>query len=187
MFFSSKPDKPQIELFIAEQKNSDLTYTEVGVTETNSYPFWNRDHNRTLIGNGDRTYKSAYAAIQTWKMFDIPWIELHANSTFICKDLNVAILVHHLGFWSLNAARIVYIIQESERFGFAYGTLQEHGEMGEERFSVDINPSTGDVHYDILAVSRPRHLMAMLGYPYTRYLQKCFALESMLAMKRSVG
>jgi len=43
----------------------------------------------------------------------------------------------HFGFWSLNAARIVYLIEEDgpcEKHGFAYGTLPEHGERGEERW-----------------------------------------------------
>ena len=58
---------------------------------------------------------------------------------------DVAILIHHFGCHSLNGARIVYLIDDDgpvKRFGFAYGTLQEHAESGEERFMVEWNRKT---------------------------------------------
>jgi uncharacterized protein (UPF0548 family) len=46
----------------------------------------------------------------------------------------VAVLARHHGFRSLNACRIVYLIDEDDgdvrRCGFAYGTLPEHAERG---------------------------------------------------------
>ena len=71
----------------------------------------------------------------------------------------------HFGFWSLNACRIVYTIDEEGpvvRFGFAYGTLPDHAEQGEERFSVEWHHEDGTVWYDILAFSRPNHPLASL-------------------------
>ena len=47
------------------------------------------------------------------------------------------LLARALGLWVLNACRIVYVIEEDgplRRFAFAYGTLPEHAESGEERF-----------------------------------------------------
>ena len=45
----------------------------------------------------------------------------------------VAVVVRHYGFWSLNACRIVYVLDDTapdgtevRRVGFAYGTLPEH-------------------------------------------------------------
>jgi uncharacterized protein (UPF0548 family) len=45
----------------------------------------------------------------------------------------VGVLGLHFGFWSLNACRIVYVIEEEEasllrRYGFAFGTLPGHVE-----------------------------------------------------------
>ena len=57
-------------------------------------------------------------------------------------------LVHHLGFFSLNACRIVYRGDNdagNKRFGFAYGTLEEHAESGEERFTVEWNRANDKV------------------------------------------
>ena len=96
--------------------------------------------------------------------------------------------VHHLGFWSLNACRIVYTIEETgpiERFGFAYGTLPDHAAIGEERFTVEFHSHDQAVWYDVYAFSRPRPL-ARLAYPYTRALQKRFAADSKRAMQKAV-
>ena len=97
----------------------------------------------------------------------------------------VGIAARVWGVWSLNAARIVYVIDESQRFGFAYGTLPGHVEMGEERFLIE-RTEDDSVWYDILAFSRPRHLLTKLGYPMIRRLQKRFGRESAAAMQRIV-
>ena len=56
----------------------------------------------------------------------------------------------------VNACRVVYVVDEEEpiqRYGFAYGTLPDHAETGEERFLVEWNRASGEVWYDILAFS----------------------------------
>jgi uncharacterized protein (UPF0548 family) len=64
-------------------------------------------------------------------------VELCGSDTLIEPGQTVAVLTRVCGLWSLNACRIVYVIQEDRRFGYAYGTLPEHAESGEERFLVD--------------------------------------------------
>jgi uncharacterized protein (UPF0548 family) len=93
------------------------------------------------------------------------------------------------GLWWLNACQIVYIVDEDgpvKRFGFAYGTLPEHAESGEERFTVEWHEQDDAVWYDILAFSRPQQFLARLGYPFARRLQKRFARDSASAMLRAV-
>lgn len=118
-------------------------------------------------------------------MFDLGWVELCWPDTPIEVGATVAVLVRHYGFWSLNACRIVYVVEETERYGFAYGTLAEHGEAGEERFTVEMRAEDQRVWYDIYAFSRPRGL-ARIGYPLARRLQKRFAGDSKEAMRRAV-
>jgi uncharacterized protein (UPF0548 family) len=95
------------------------------------------------------------------------------------------VLAHLPGFWSLNACRIVFVIDEEgevRRYGFAYGTLPEHVERGQESFVIEWNNEDDSVWYDIFAYSRPNHFLAKMGYPITRLLQKRFARDSMKAM-----
>ena len=97
-------------------------------------------------------------------------------------------LARHYGFWSLNAAHIADVIEESgevERFG--YGTLPGPGERGEERFLIEWSREDDSVHYDVFAFSRLNHPLAWPGYPLTRALQRRFARDSKMATVRAVA
>jgi uncharacterized protein (UPF0548 family) len=90
----------------------------------------------------------------------------------------------------MNASRIVYVVDEAgpmTRFGFAYGTLPDHVETGEERFLIEWDRADNRVRYDILAFSRPRHVLARLGNPMMRRMQKKFGRDSVAAMLRAVA
>ena len=189
MIFLSKPNQDAILAFISSQKTQEFSYADVGCSRSQAPAKYVADHNRVKLGQGLDTFERAKAAIARWKMFDMPWIELCWPNTSIETGATVAVLISHLGFWSLNACRIVYVIQEDaalHTYGFAYGTLPEHGEVGEERFSVEYFPSDQSVWYDLYAISRPGRL-ARLAYPYTRALQKRFANDSKAAMQRAVA
>jgi len=123
-------------------------------------------------------------------MFSMRWVSLHWTSAPIQVGTEVAVLVRHFGFYSLNACRIVYVVHDEgprKRFAFAYGTLAEHAESGEERFAVEWNRDEDEVWYDILAFSRPRQMVARLGYPLSRLLQKRFVEGSKAAMVEAVS
>ncbi|HEV8396440.1 MAG TPA: DUF1990 family protein [Vicinamibacterales bacterium] len=92
------------------------------------------------------------------------------------------------GFWSLNGCRVVHPIGEpgGSTFGFAYGTLTNHAESGEEIFEVSLDPVTDEVSYRIRVVSRPRAALAALAFPYTRLLQARFRRASALAVRRAI-
>jgi uncharacterized protein (UPF0548 family) len=189
MFLMHQPSEQKIESFISAQRGKPLSYGPGGITRDPPPSGYNVDRNRLLLGSGLRTYRAAVAAIRNWKMFDIGWVRLFRDDTPIEAGSTVAVVVRHLGFWSMNACRIVYVIEESdplERYGFAYGTLPEHAERGEERFTVEWSRQDDAVWYDILAVSKPGRL-AGLGYPYARRLQRRFADGSKEAMMRAVA
>jgi len=187
MFCLSRPDRNAIAAFLSAQQDQTFSYPEVGSSQQQTPNGYVTDHNRIELGKGVETFERAKRAVRNWKMFDIPWIDLCWPDTPVERGVGVAVLISHLGFWSLNACRIVYVIDEhgpSEKYGFAYGTLPDHGERGEERFTVEIN-SDQTVWYDLYAFSRP-NMLARLTYPYTRLLQKRFASDSKAAMQRAV-
>jgi uncharacterized protein (UPF0548 family) len=124
-------------------------------------------------------------SLRSWVMFSLGWVEVFPANAPIEAGSTVAVLVKHFGFWSLNACRVVFVVHEPRSFGFAYGSLHDHAEKGEERFSVDWLEDDC-VYYNILAFSRPRMWQAKLLWPLSRKLQKRFARESMAAMRRAV-
>jgi uncharacterized protein (UPF0548 family) len=146
------------------------------------------DHNQVRLGDGPDVFEQATMALRRWRMFQLEWVELFWPSAPIEVGTDVAVLVRACGLWSLNACRIVYVVDETtpvRRYGFAYGTLPEHAESGEERFCVEWRRDDDSVWYDILAFSRPCHPLARWGYPLTRLMQKRFARDSMAAMRRA--
>lgn len=109
-------------------------------------------------------------------MMDLGWLRV------VVRGREVGIVIRHYGFWSVNVSRVMRVEDGPASYAMVYGTLPEHAESGEERFSVSLR-SNGTVWYEIEAFSRPRHLLARIGYPLTRRLQKRFARDSMRRMQ----
>lgn len=188
MFLLRKPSAEFLRDFLLSQKGQPFSYDRSGATRCETPPQnYNVDRNRVQLGRGARVFEQACEALRQWKMLDLDWIQLCGPNSPIEVNSTIAVLISHAGFWSLNPSRIVYVIEEHgdcERYGFAYGTLPEHCEQGEERFSVDFHPADESVWYEIYAFSLPRSL-ARLGSPYARMLQRRFARDSMNAMKKA--
>jgi uncharacterized protein (UPF0548 family) len=147
------------------------------------------DRTRSKLGTGERTYSSAKDALRSWQQFDLGWLEVWPPNTPIEPGQTVVVIGRALRTWWLNACRIVYVVEDSGpvcKFGFAYGTLPGHIERGEERFTVEWNRSTDEVWYEVIAFSKPNHLLSRIGYPAVRRQQKRFAMETAASMLRAV-
>jgi uncharacterized protein (UPF0548 family) len=187
IFTLTKPSRKSIDAFLLHAKTQSFSYPETGLTRGENPGEYTVDHSRITLGSGNETFRCAISAIRAWEMFNIGWVRLLPQNAPITAGANVAVVIHHFGFWSKNASRIVYVIEEERRFGFAYGTLQQHAERGEERFTVEWNEKDDSVVYDILAFSRPGLWQTRIANPIARMLQKRFARDSMAAMKQAVA
>lgn len=185
MFYLRRPTAAAIQAFLRQQARHDFTYQAIGATATTPPSGFVVDHTRVRLGMGEEVFLRAKLGLQGWKQFDLGWVTAFPDDTPLCPDKVLAVVARTLGVWSMNAARIVYVVDEPRRFGFAYGTLPGHVERGEERFLIE-RSEDGTVWYDILAFSQPRHLLTKLGYPFVRRLQKRFGRESAAAMVRCV-
>lgn len=186
MFTLTEPSDLDVAKLISSQVNMPFSYAEVGATQTNAPAGYTVDHNRVQLGRGADVYKRAVEALRQWRQFDLGWVTIATKDVKVEKDAMVAVKAWACGMWSLNACRVVYVVAEdgaTTRFGFAYGTLPDHIERGEERFLVEWNRSDDSVWYDILAFSQPRHPLVKLGFPVARMMQKRFARDSLSRMK----
>ena len=187
MFLLRKPSKEQIASFISSQRDLPFSYEYVGATRTEAPAGFVVDHTRAKLGEGEETYRAAVSALNTWKQFDLGWMKIVPPATELVVGAVVAVQAKAFGLWSLNACRVVYMIEADPRFkatfGFAYGTLPAHVECGEERFSVEWQRDD-TVWCDICAFSRPQHQLVKWGRPLARLLQKRFAQDSLAAMAR---
>lgn len=186
MFSIRKPSETLQKAFLARQAGLDFTYSPVGATATNFPAGFQHDHARFLLGSGQPTFDKAKAALRRWQHFDLGWSRAYPDDTPIEANQTVAIVFQLFGVWCLCSAKIVYVVDEQSRFGFAYGTLPGHVECGEELFLIE-RDAAGDVWYDVRAFSRPQHILTKLGYPYVRRLQKYFVRKSAENLRRVVA
>ena len=181
-----KPSPDSLAAFIASQAKLPFSYSAVGATATTPPPGYVVDRTRCKLGEGEAVFTAAKKGLERWEQFRLGWVEAGPPETPIRVGEVVAVMGRAMGCWWVNACRIVYVIDEPGRkFGFAYGTLPDHVESGEERFLIECDPTDGGVWYDIVAFSRPNHILARLGSPLVRRLQKRFARDSAAAMVRA--
>ena len=185
MFLACRPSPENIERFLRESRDLPLSYGPIGIV--NDCADQDIDQATVAIGHGKADFERARAALLAWRQFDIGWVETFPQHAPVAVGTVVAVLIRHLGFWSLNGCRVLYSVglDDVARFGFAYGTLTNHAEAGEELFEVSINSTTDDVMYRIRATSWPQATLARVGHPIVRVLQARFRRHSAEAMKRA--
>lgn len=182
MFTFFQPAESQVSRFLRRESERPYTYPEVGHTRLDAaVQGYNNDFNFIELGRGEAVWAAAQAAIRQWRMFPGGWAYVAPTDTPIEQGRVVAMAARVLGLWWLNSCRIVYVVDEPTRFGFAYGTLPGHAERGEELFLVEKN-ADGTVRYVLKAFSWPRHWAACLAYPLARAYQRKFVRESKQAM-----
>lgn len=185
-----KPSEADVRSFLDRQRQLTFSYREVGASRRGAPPGYSVEHNRVGLGRGRETFERAVGALERWEMFDLGWARILPECSPTEVGTTVCVLARHLGFYSLNAARIVYTVEEDDgpvrRRGFAYGTLPGHAQRGEERFTVEWHREDDSVHYDLYSFARGNGVLVRAGYPVRRMLQKQFAEGSRKAMARAV-
>ncbi|CAN5183908.1 DUF1990 domain-containing protein [soil metagenome] len=92
------------------------------------------------------------------------------GAPFIVPGDSVVLEIPFGPFQVTAPARVVYVVNEVNRRGFAYGTLPGHPESGEESFIVE-QTEDGSVWLEISAFSRPANVLWWLVYPVLRFTQ----------------
>jgi uncharacterized protein (UPF0548 family) len=82
--------------------------------------------------------------------------------------------------------RVLQVIEEDRRRGFAYGTLPGHPVAGEESFVVELAPD-GEVHVDLVSFSRPARWFTVLAAPLTRAGQYLVSERYLAAVRAAVA
>lgn len=191
MFFLTRPTPAALDRILAGCADAPLTYTAVGATRSTPPAGYYVDRYEAELGRGEDAFARARAAVDRFVMYPQPWTHVHRTFEKPHDGAMFIAVIRHLGFWSANPSRIVYTLDETDagiqRYGFALGTARGHAETGEERFEVSWDTRTDSVTYRVVAFSRPYALLARLGTPIARALQKRFARQSRQAMIDAVS
>jgi uncharacterized protein (UPF0548 family) len=146
-----------------------LTYAEVGATQGAMPAGYRHDRYERTLGSGDGVWARAKVDVMAWKA------HTHAGVRVVPDDPPAegadVVLAFRIGpAHALAPCRIVLVVDEEDRAGFAYGTLPGHPERGEESFMVE-RLANGTVRFVITVFSRPDELLVRLGGPMTRQIQ----------------
>ncbi|MBU2665411.1 DUF1990 domain-containing protein [Actinoplanes bogorensis] len=156
-----------------------LTYAEVGATRDERMPAGYAHVVRDeRIAHGRAAFERAADGLFAWRMHRIAGMRPVGELPRPAEGAEA-----RLRFYGMTIpCRVVYVVDEPDRRGFAYGTLPGHPEAGEEAFLVRLD-ADGSVRFEIRAFSRPATLLTRLGGPVAKLVQRYATGRYMKAMR----
>ena len=133
------------------------------------------------LGTGAAAFLAVSDALMSWRMHELAGFGVRASDAVVVVGA-VVVLTTRFGPLAIEApCRVVRVVEEERRRGFAYVTLPGHPVAGEEEFLVEQSGS-GDVTATVSAVSHPATPLARLGTPVTRREQRRIAARYLDAL-----
>ncbi|MDX1890832.1 DUF1990 domain-containing protein [Mycolicibacterium sp. 050158] len=155
-----------------------LTYSEVGATAGALPAGYRHLHASAVIGHGRARFEQAAEAVLRWGM--LRGAGLHVDATTEVAGVGSEVIV---GIGPVRApCRVVYVVDEPDRRGFAYGTLPGHAETGEELFAVRFDPTDESVHAEVTAFSRHGTWWSRCAGPVTTAAQTLISRRYLRAL-----
>jgi uncharacterized protein (UPF0548 family) len=154
----------------AELRAAPFSYPEVGATRGDLPTGYAPLRREVHIGAGRAYFGLARTALFGWHVHRAAGPKVVSSSLEITDD-TVAVVRIGVGRLALKApVRVVYLVDEPTRAGFAYGTLPGHPERGEEAFMITMDEAER-VRFDIIAFSKPATRLAQTSGSIGRAMQ----------------
>lgn len=157
-----------------------FSYVEVGGTAAALPAGYHHLDLTAPIGRGRGRFEQAGDAVLRWGMHRGAGVGVRVHADSEVAEVGTVALVR-LGLMSA-PCRVVYVVDEPDRRGFAYGTLAGHPESGEELFAVRYDPTDDTVYAQVRAFSRPALWWTRLGGPFGRLAQRVIAQRYLRAV-----
>ncbi|MGK5533372.1 DUF1990 family protein [Streptomyces sp. URMC 129] len=165
-----------------------FTYPAVGATRdagagATPPPGFHALRERTRVGTGPAALAAAGRALLEWRMHRAVGMTVEADADRAAPGVAVTVGMG-AGPLRLRApCRVVWVVDEPDRVGFAYGTLPGHPEAGEEAFVVERLPDD-TVWLTVTAFSRGAAWYARAAGPVGRAAQRAVARRYGRALRR---
>jgi uncharacterized protein (UPF0548 family) len=137
------------------------------------------------LGTGRDDVARACAGLRAWVCHAGIGATVHPRSSPIRVGTTVVVAVPFGPFSVVVPNRIVDVVDEDRRYGFAYGTLPGHQERGEESFVVELRDD-GAVVGTITVDAVPASTVARSTAPIVRQLQRRAMLRYLAAWRDHV-
>lgn len=140
-----------------------FTYSEIGATRGELPPGYQHLRVRRPLASGEAEFRRLGAALMRYRIQRGLGILQEADTPVAEPGTAVTVRLG-IGRFGLRApCRVVYVVHEPDRIGFAYGTLPGHPVSGEELFSVEYDRATDIVYGLVTAFSRPPNRYLRVG------------------------
>jgi uncharacterized protein (UPF0548 family) len=153
---------------LARLADRPFTYTDIGATGRRLPDGFHHVNESARIGTGRARFDEAAQRVMRWGM--LRGAGAHVTASTEVAQVGSVVVV---GLGPVRApCRVVYVIDEDNRRGFAYGTLPGHPESGEELFAVRYDPADDAVYAEVAAFSRHATWWSKAAGPVTSTLQR---------------
>jgi uncharacterized protein (UPF0548 family) len=155
---------------LAHLQTARLTYAEAGATRGELPAGYRPLRREVTLGAGTTVFERASRVLMHWDMQRRSGLRVQPSSP-TAEEHSVAVMRLGIGIAAIEApVRVVYVVDEPRRRGFAYGTLQGHPERGEEAFVVE-HRDDDTVVFTLTAFSRPDWRIVRVAGPIARGVQ----------------
>ena len=172
---------------LAQLADAPFTYREVGATRDGVLPAgYDHVERAHTVGSGRADFDRAAAAVFRWTAQRGAGLRIQADGPASTPG-TVVLMTAGLRRLGLDIpCRVVWVVDEPDRRGFAYGTLPRHPESGEESFVVSLRPD-GEVVYELRAFSRPGTRLSRLGGRVSGQVQTLALDRYVVAVRRAAA
>ena len=161
-----------------------FTYSEVGATSGSMPVGCHHLEIRRPLGRGPDDFRRFGDAVLAYRIQRGLGLLADAQTPRAEPGSHVTVRLGIGRLGVLAPCRVVYVLDEEDRRGFAYGTLPGHPESGEELFAVEYDRATAAVYGVVTAFSRPAAWYTRLGGPVARAAQRLAAEAYLVTLRR---
>jgi uncharacterized protein (UPF0548 family) len=165
------PDQRELDRLLEQARASELTYDYVGAMLVADKRRASERREQIRLGTGPETFGQAVEALRAWQPQRGLGALVHPADAPIEVGSTLLVVLRAGPLAVVAPDRVVAVIDEPARFGFAYGTLAGHAETGEESFLIE-RSATDLVTATIRVDARAGTLPARLAAPMVRRLQR---------------
>ncbi len=182
MLTLGRPSPARLQAALDRAEGQALTYAEVGASGGDLPAGYLHVRREVALGRGEEPFTRAVEGLLRWRMHQRAGLLVHAAAPVAASGGAVTLAMPLGPVWRLFSCRVVRVVDEPDRRGFAYGTLPGHPERGEEAFVVE-RDAAGAVTFRITTFSALDAPDARLVPPASRAVQLLYTRRYLAAVR----
>jgi len=183
-----EPTAEDLDHLLTVAEDDDFTYSDLGSTRAGFLPPGYSHDRCSLVLGPEACFDAAVLGLKHWAAHKGAGARVFPDGPVSSGATHI--IIRRVGpLWVLAPVRLVFVTDrphQPDRYGFAYGTLPGHPEVGEQQFMVQ-KKSGGEVEFDIVAFYRPGELVAKAVGRVTTSLQHTLTRRYLEGLRSQVA